>query len=461
LVAPGNKHLGFFLPYSPLHQLLLDDKPLVMTSGNRSDEPIARDNDEALERLGPLADGFLLHNRDIHVVCDDSVVRVFEGHELPVRRSRGYAPMPISLKKPGPSLLATGGELKATLCLTRGDHAYVSQHIGDMENLETLGAFERAFDHLRALFRVAPERIVCDMHPGYLSTRWAREFSAAKKLPLVQVQHHHAHIASLMAEHGLDGSAPVIGVSFDGTGFGTDGAIWGGELLLADYRSFQRLGHLKYIPLPGGDASVKRPYRMALAHLTAAGMQWPADLPCALAVPAEEKKILDRQLATGFNCVDTSSMGRLFDAAASILGIRHTVTYEAQGAMELEAIADAECREGYEFAVSAGDEIIFDPAPVWREMIADWQRRTALPVISARFHRGVAALIVAACRVARERTGIAQVALSGGVFQNVLLLAWAKSTLEEDGFSVLTHRLVPPNDGGLALGQAAVGRESA
>ena len=461
LVAPGNKHLGFFLPYSPLHQLLLDDKPLVMTSGNRSDEPIARDNNEALERLGPLADGFLLHNRDIHVVCDDSVVRVFEGHELPIRRSRGYAPMPINLKKPGPSLLATGGELKATLCLTKGDHAYLSQHIGDMENLETLGAFERAFDHLRALFRVEPQRIVCDMHPGYLSTRWARELSTATKLPLVQVQHHHAHIASLMAEHGLDGSEPVIGVSFDGTGYGTDGDIWGGELLLADYRSFRRLGHLKYIPLPGGDASVKRPYRMALAHLAAAGISCPKDLPCALAVPAEEKKILDRQLATGFNCVDTSSIGRLFDAAASILGIRHTVTYEAQGAMELEAVADATCRDGYEFAVSAGEEIIFDPAPVWRAMIADWQRRTALPIISARFHRAVAALIVAACRIARERTNIAQVALSGGVFQNVLLLAWAKSALEENGFHVLTHRLIPPNDGGLALGQAIVGREAA
>lgn len=461
LVAPGNKHLGFFLPYSPLHQLLLDDKPLVMTSGNRSDEPIARDNDEALERLGPLADGFLLHNRDIHVVCDDSVVRVFEGHELPIRRSRGYAPMPISLKKPGPSLLATGGELKATLCLTRGDHAYMSQHIGDMENLETLGAFERAFDHLRALFRVEPERIVCDMHPGYLSTRWAREFSGAKGLPLCQVQHHHAHIASLMAEHGLNGSEPVIGVSFDGTGYGTDGAIWGGELLLADFRSFRRLGHLKYIPLPGGDASVKRPYRMALAHLAAAGVPCLKDLPCAVAVPAEEKKILNRQLATGFNCVDTSSMGRLFDAAASLLGIRHTVTYEAQGAMELEAIADAACHDGYEFAVSAGEEIIFDPAPVWREMIADWQRNTALSVISARFHRAVAALIVAACGIARERTNIAQVALSGGVFQNVLLLAWAKRALEENGFNVLTHRLVPANDGGLALGQALIGREAA
>lgn len=460
LVAPGNLYLGFFLPYSPLHHLLLDDKPLVMTSGNRSDEPIARDNHEALERLATLTDGFLLHNRDIHVVCDDSVVRVLDGREFPVRRSRGYAPMPVHLPSAGPRVLATGGELKATLCLTREDHAYMSQHIGDMENLETLGAFERAFEHLRALFRAEPERVVCDLHPGYLSTRWARDFAAAHGLPLKQAQHHHAHIASLMAENGLDGNEPVIGVSFDGTGYGTDGAIWGGELLLADYRSFRRLGHLKYIPLPGGDASVKRPYRMALAHLTAAGLPLSPDLPCIQAVPDAERQVLDRQLATGFNCVPTSSMGRVFDAAASILGLRHTVTYEAQGAMELEAVADPACRDGYAFEVESAEDgqTIFNPAPVWRKMVADLKSRTALSTIAARFHRAVAALIVASCKSAREQTGVSTVALSGGVFQNVLLLQWAREGLLHHGFHVMTHQLAPPNDGGLALGQAAIGR---
>ena len=460
LVAPGNLHLGFFLPYSPLHHLLLEDRPLVMTSGNRSDEPIARDNQEALERLATLADGFLLHNRDIHVVCDDSVVRVFDGHELPLRRSRGYAPMPVRLPSTGPRVLATGGELKATLCLTREDHAYMSQHIGDMENLETLGAFERAFEHLRALFRAEPEQVICDLHPGYLSTRWARDFAASKNLPLRQAQHHHAHIAALMAENGLDGSEPVIGVSFDGTGYGTDGAIWGGELLLANYRSFRRLGHLKYIPLPGGDASVKRSYRMALAHLAAAGLPLSPDLPCVKAVPPAERQVLDRQLASGFNCVPTSSMGRLFDAAASILGLRHTVTYEAQGAMELEAMADPACRDSYAFAMEPGDDgqLIFNPAPVLQAMVADMESGNSQSTIAARFHRAVAALIVDACKSAREQTGISTVALSGGVFQNVLLLQWAREGLEKNGFAALIHRLVPPNDGGLALGQAAIGR---
>ena len=461
LVAPGNPNLGFFLPYSPLHHLLLDENPLVMTSGNRSDEPIARDNQEALERLASLADGFLLHNRDIHVVCDDSVVRVFEGRELPLRRSRGYAPMPIALHTSGPRVLATGGELKAALCLARGDHAYMSQHIGDMENIETLGAFERAFDHLRALFRAEPERVVCDLHPGYLSTRWARDLAAARKLPLVQVQHHHAHVASVMAENGIGMQEPVIGVSFDGTGYGADGAIWGGELLLAGYHSFRRLGHLKYIPLPGGDASVKRPYRMALAHLRAAGIPISAGLPCSQAVPADERRILDRQLETGFNCVPTSSMGRLFDAAASLLGIRHTVTYEAQGAMELEAVSDPACHDSYTIEVCAGEDegpIVFDPAPMWREMIADLERGMPIPIMAARFHRAVAALIVEACKSAREQTRVSKVALSGGVFQNVLLLKWSKAGLEKNGFTVLTHRLVPPNDGGLALGQAVIGR---
>jgi hydrogenase maturation protein HypF len=464
LIAPGNNQLGFFLPYSPLHHLLVEDKPLVMTSGNRSDEPIVRDNEEALHRLADLADAFLLHDRDIHVVCDDSVVRIFEGRELPLRRSRGYAPLPVRLANSGPSVLATGGELKATLCLTKDSHAYMSQHIGDMENIETLEAFDRAFQHLSAIFRLAPERVACDLHPGYLSTHWAEAFSEKCSLPLVRVQHHHAHIASLLAEHTLSSEQKVIGVSFDGTGYGTDGAIWGGELLLADCRSFSRLGHLKYVPLPGGDAAVKRPYRMALAHLRSAGIPWTDDLPCVRATPTDEKKVLDRQLEMRINCVDTSSMGRLFDAAASLLDVRHTVTYEAQGAMELEAISDVQettdIQNAYRFEITGDDELIFDPAPLWHAMVDDLRHGTARTMISARFHRAVANLITELCVIARERFGLTQVALSGGVFQNSLLLELAKGALTQQGFEILTHRIVPPNDGGLALGQAAIARES-
>ncbi|HEY0163670.1 MAG TPA: carbamoyltransferase HypF, partial [Edaphobacter sp.] len=252
-VAPGQTQLGFVLPYSPLHALLLDEVPLVMTSGNRSDEPIARENNEAFERLAGLADAFLCHDREIHVVCDDSVVRVFAGREMPIRRSRGYAPLPVPLPVASPALLGAGGELKATFCLARGRRAYMSQHIGDMENLETQAAYERSLEQMRRLFRIQPEVVACDLHPGYLSSLWAKRFAEENRLPLVRVQHHHAHAASLMAEHGMNADDRMIAVAFDGTGLGTDDAIWGGEFLLASYRSFERLGHLRYVRLPGGD----------------------------------------------------------------------------------------------------------------------------------------------------------------------------------------------------------------
>jgi hydrogenase maturation protein HypF len=444
-VAPGHSHLGFLLPYSPLHHLLAGEEPLVMTSGNRSDEPITRANSEAMEGLRDVADGFLLHDREIHVVCDDSVVRAFEGHEMPIRRSRGYAPMPLRLPNTGTSMLAVGGELKSTFCLRRGEYAYISQHLGDMENLETLGAFERALQQMCALFRVKPECVACDLHPGYLSTRWAREFAAANRLPVAGVQHHHAHVASLMAECGLDGREPIIGVAFDGTGYGPDGAIWGGELLLAHAHAFRRLAHLKYVPMPGGDAAVKRPCRMALAHLKAAGLAWDPDLPCVQAVSAAELAVLARDV----NCVATSSVGRLFDAAASLAGLRHTVHYEAQGAMEFEAAADPECGEAYPLTID-------DLSPLWRGIIVDLRRQEPLSRISARFHRGLANSVTDACHVARRETGVAIVGLTGGVFQNTLLTRLVRANLEQSGFTVLTHRLVPPNDGGLALGQALV-----
>jgi hydrogenase maturation protein HypF len=466
LAAPGNPALGVMLPYSPLHFLLLNPLPplqapsvLVMTSGNYSDEPIVADNEEALARLAGLADAFLLHNRAIHSRCDDSVVRIFSGVELPIRRSRGYAPFPVTLPVEVPPTLAVGGELKATFCLAAGRHAFMSQHIGDMENLETLAAFERAVDQFQRLFRIAPEIIAADLHPGYLSTRWAAE--RAGKRRLVQVQHHHAHIAAVMAEHGLDGSEPVIGFSFDGTGYGPDGAIWGGEVFVADYHDFVRAAHLDYTPLPGGDAAVKRPYRVALAQLWTAGVEWDAALPPVAACPATERSVLRRQLETGLNTAPTSSMGRLFDAVAALAGLRQIVTYEAQAAIELEGLVEplaaaTESDERYRF-IWHGDEVRrFDAAPVLRAVVEDVLRGTSAAIVATRFHGAVSALIVeAACDLRREH-GLSTVALSGGVFQNVTLLGMASAGLTAQGFRVLSHRLVPPNDGGLALGQAMV-----
>jgi len=473
LVAPGNRYVGVMLPYTPLHYLLLSPptpetrnppvpdrgklETLVMTSGNYSEEPIVKDNDAALERLASLADAFLLHNRDIHIHCDDSVVRVFEGRELPVRRSRGYAPFPVKLPFEVAPILAVGGELKNTFCLTRDRYAFMSQHIGDMENLETLQAFERAAAHFQALFRVEPDIIACDMHPAYLSTRWADEHAAGRAV--IQVQHHHAHVAALMAEHGLDGREPVIGFSFDGTGYGTDGAIWGGEVLLADYRRFTRAAHLKYVPLPGGDAAIKRPYRAALAHLWAAGVDWDERLSPVAACPPVERGVLRRQLETGFNAVPTSSMGRLFDAVASLAGVRQTVTYEAQAAIELEALMSAGAEGAYRFDLQSAQsdlQCLIDPAPVIRQAADEARTGVPAPVIAARFHRAVADLILRLSLHLRRAAGLNRVALTGGVFQNVTLLSLAVNALRAEGFEVLTHRRVPPNDGGLALGQAVI-----
>ncbi len=456
-IAPGQTQLGFVLPYSPLHALLLEGTPLVMTSGNRSDEPIARTNEEARERLAGLADAFLLHDREIHVVCDDSVVRAFHGSEMPIRRSRGYAPLPVALPVFGPAVFAAGGELKATFCLARGRRAYLSQHVGDVENLETQSAYERALEQMQRLFRIAPEVVACDLHPGYRSSLWSARFAEEHGLPLVKVQHHHAHAAALMAEHGMAEDAQMLAVVFDGTGFGPDGAIWGGEFLRADYRSFDRLGHLNYVPLPGGDSAVKKSYRMALAHLAAAGLPWEHDLPCVRFCPESERRLLERQLHLGLNSPPTSSCGRLFDAAASLIGVRHEVTYEAQGAIELETLATQAREEGaYSFAIGEKDGFIIDPAPVWRDMVQDLRSSLPADMMAAKFHRGVARLIAKCCVLARLRTGLNIVGLTGGVFQNVLLLGMTSKALQNEGFEVLTHRIVPPNDGGLALGQAMV-----
>ncbi|MFD6494327.1 carbamoyltransferase HypF [Streptomyces sp. NPDC059944] len=476
-VAPGSPDLGFLLPYTPVHRLLLGlpgDPPgptvLVMTSGNRSGEPIVTDDEEALTRLAGLADAWLTHDRPIHVPCDDSVVRVCAGAELPVRRSRGYAPFPVALPVPVLPALAVGGDLKNTFCAGDGRYAWLSAHVGDMDDLATLTAFERATGHLTDLTDVAPRLLVADRHPGYRSARWAVRAAETRGLELRRVQHHHAHVASCMAEHGLDGSAPVIGVAFDGTGYGDDGAVWGGEVLLADYDGYRRFAHLGYVPLPGGDAAVRNPYRMALSHLRAAGLPWTDELPCAAAATPEERRLLERQLERELNCVPTSSMGRLFDAVSSLAGIRHRVEYEAQAAMELENAAlgdltgppaDDERDDAYRFILRTDRRdpaapLIADPGPVLAAAAADVRDGVAAGPVARRFHRAVVALVQEVCAVARDRTGIRTVALSGGVFCNALLTEGCGTVLERDGFTVLRHRRVPPNDGGLALGQLIV-----
>ena len=468
LVAPGNNTLGVMLPYTPLHYLLLepvDGWPLalVMTSGNYSEEPIATANEEALARLDGLADAFLLHDREIHARCDDSVTRIFAGVELPLRRSRGYAPYPVHLPFPVPHLLAVGGELKNTFCLARDRYAFLSQHIGDMENYETLRFFEQMVEQLSRTFRVQPEIVACDMHPGYLTTRYAHD-RASGLGTLLSIQHHHAHIAACMAEYGLDGAQPVIGVAFDGTGYGSDGAIWGGEFLLADYGHFRRAAHLKYAPLPGGDAAIRRPYRIALACLWAAGIEWAADLPPVAAASAAERAVLLRQLERGLNTIPTSSMGRLFDAVASLAGVRHQVNYEAQAAIEFENLIAQDEEGAYPFELVAAHDApsatLIDPAPCLRAVVADLRAGLSTGVIAARFHNGLALLVRQVCQRLRAETGLTTVALSGGVWQNVALLERAVPLLEAAGFTVLTHRLVPPNDGGLSLGQAVIAAAS-
>ncbi|WP_327365465.1 carbamoyltransferase HypF [Streptomyces sp. NBC_01217] len=468
-VAPGSPDLGVMLAYTPLHHLLLGlpgdpagPHLLVMTSGNVAGEPIVTDDAEALERLARLADAWLTHDRPIHVPCDDSVVRVCDGEPLTVRRSRGYAPRPVELPFPVPAILAAGGDLKNALCLARGRRAWLSAHIGDMDDLATQHAFEHAAQQLKTLTGVRPGVLAVDRHPGYRSGQLARRLAGER--PVVRVQHHHAHIAAAMAEHGLDGSRRVIGVAFDGTGYGDDGAVWGGEFLLADYDGYHRFGHLAYVPLPGGDAAVHRPYRMALAHLYAAGIGRARDLPCVAACPPEELGPLERQLERDLHCVPTSSMGRLFDAVSSLAGVCHRAGYEAQAAIELEAAAlgtPDEDSAGYGFALRApapdgAGPLIADPGPVLSAVVDDLRAGAAPGVIAARFHAAVAVLVRSTCVLAREQHGLDTVALTGGVFANTRLSSACARTLREHGFTVLRHHGVPPNDGGLALGQVMV-----
>jgi hydrogenase maturation protein HypF len=453
-VAPGNRQLGIMLPYTPLHHLLLRGfpHPMVLTSGNVSDEPIAYRDDDALARLGGIADSFLTHDRPIHIRTDDSVVRPFRGRETVLRRSRGYAPEPLAVRGRFPRpVLACGAELKNTFCLGRDNRAFLSHHIGDLENYETLRSFTEGIEHFQRLFDVTPELVAHDLHPDYLSTKYALDLPGAE---LVGVQHHHAHIASCLADNDEEG--PVIGVAFDGTGFGPDGTIWGGEFLVADLASAERGGCLVGLPMPGGAAAIRQPWRMAAVYLDAA---FPGALPDGLAVAARNAGSWADVLAMarrGVNSPVTSSAGRLFDAVAALLGVRDTINYEGQAAVELEQLAAVSPQPGYPAHITPGPPFTVAGADLVRAAAGDLLAGAPADVISARFHRGVADMIVAGCRVLREPSGLATVALSGGVFQNLLLLGTVTSLLEASGFRVLTHSRVPPNDGGISLGQAVV-----
>jgi len=459
-VAPDVAELGVMLPYTPLHHLLLqpDDGDgglaLVMTSGNASEEPIATDNDDARRRLGAMCDAFLMHDRPIRTRCDDSVARVVMGRPYFLRRSRGYAPYPVALPFGAPQILAAGAELKNVFALTRGEQAFLSHHIGDMENYETLQAFEDGVRHLERLFRARVEAVAHDLHPDYLATRYAAERALRDGLPALAVQHHHAHVAACMADNGLAGDRPVLGVAFDGTGLGPDGTVWGGELLVATYEAFERRFHLDRVPLPGGDRAAREPWRVALSWLAAAGVPWESDLPPVAAALSEEAlRVLRRQLETGINAPLTSSAGRLFDAVASLAGLHQRARYEAQAAMALEAVVDPDETGAYELAVTA---TTIDPRPAVRAVVSDGRAGVAVGRVAARFHNGLARAVREACRIAGREAAARDVALGGGVWQNTALLERTARGLESDGFRVLLHRQVPANDGGLALGQACV-----
>ncbi len=460
-VAPGNRFLGVMLPYSPLHHLLLAQaaNPIVLTSGNVSDEPIAYKDDDALVRLNGIADAFLTHDRPIHIRADDSVVRPFLGRASLVRRSRGYVPEPLKVTASfARHVLACGAELKNTFCLAKGDRAFVSQHIGDLENAETLRSFTEGIDHFSALFEISPSVIAHDLHPDYLSTKYAlARGDADPGLDLVGVQHHHAHIASCLADNGIgDPAQRVIGVAFDGTGYGADGTIWGGEFLIASLSEFSRAGHLTPVPMPGGAAAIRQPWRMAAAYLDAA---FPGGSGSPLAVESRNQAHWPNVVAMarrGINAPLTSSAGRLFDAVAAMLGVRDSVNYEGQAAIELEQLADPSETGTYRAAIETGEVLQMPGADLVRAAAGDIAAGVATEMIAARFHNGIALLIADGCRMLRERTGLGTVALSGGVFQNLLLLQNVVGLLEEAGFTVLTHTRVPCNDGGISLGQAVV-----
>jgi hydrogenase maturation protein HypF len=452
-VAPQNRYFGVMLPYAPLHFLILEDDftALVMTSANLSEEPIVIGNQEAVERLVGIADAFLVHNRDIRLRCDDSIVRKTAGATRFIRRSRGFVPTPVFLSHPARPVLACGAELKNTVCLTKEDRAFLSQHIGDLENLATYDAFHGTIAHLKHILDVQPQAIACDMHPDYFSTRYARE---QQDLPVVPVQHHHAHIVSGMAENHLDGK--VIGLAFDGTGYGTDGTIWGGEVLLAEKARFERVAFLEPLPLPGGAAAIKAPWRMAVSYLIQAYGQGFRDLDIGFtaAIDPHQTAIVSAMIKKGLNAPLTSSMGRLFDGIAALIGLRHTVAFEGQAAMELEMAAGPHDAGRYDVDWQSSESIRIPTAPIVRGVVDDLQQGADAALISRKFHTSLVHLFTELCVYLGHETALDQVVLSGGSFQNAILTEELTRALTAVGLKVYTHRLVPPNDGGIALGQA-------
>jgi len=465
-LAPDGNQLGVFLPYTPIHHLLFahgGSNALVMTSGNLSEEPIAIDNLEALSRLGDIADFFLLHNREILLRCDDSVVAIRSGMNQFARRSRGFVPSPIRLREPLPPILAVGGELKNTICISRDRYAFVGQHIGDLENLSAYDFFQESIDHFQNILEVQPEIVAYDLHPGYLATQWAKQ---QRDLRAVGVQHHHAHIASCMAENHLTGQ--VIGIALDGTGFGTDGQAWGGEILVADLKSFRRAAHLEYAAMPGGTQAIYEPWRMAVSQLWATyGEDWRSKVPATFqaSLSAPKVRIVEQLLRNGTKLPLTSGCGRLFDAVAALVCCRTHVSYEAQAAMALEAVCESGGDKGaYPFEIleaeSAADSLRISTRPLFAALTEDLRHNTPAGVISRRFHGGLVNVLAEATTLIAERTGLQEVCLSGGSFQNAILLWGLEQKLAKLGLKVYQHTLVPPGDGGLSLGQLLIAANS-
>jgi hydrogenase maturation protein HypF len=454
-VAPENPYLGVMLPYTPLHDLLMQELgfPVVATSGNRSDEPICIDENEAQERLDGIADLFLVHNRPIVRHSDDSVVRVVLGQELVLRRARGYAPLPVLLRHEVPPILAVGPHLKNTIALSVGRRVFLSQHIGDLDTPEACAAFERVIADLLRLYEIEPVAIAHDLHPDYFSTQWARRAACGSPVELVAVQHYHAHLASCLAENEVEG--PALGVTWDGTGYGLDGTVWGGEFLRGDASSFERVAHLRTFRLPGGDAAVKEPRRTALGllweHFGAEALEW-EDLAPVAAFSSGERHLLRQMLERGVNSPVTSSAGRLFDAVAALVGLRQKARFEAQAAMMLEYAVDETITDAYPLPILKSQPLVLDWGPLLEALLADLRQGVSVGVMAARFHNALVEGIVAVA----QTLGVERAALSGGCFQNRILLERAYHRLTEAGIRVYVHQRIPPNDGGIALGQVAV-----
>jgi hydrogenase maturation protein HypF len=457
-IAPGMKTLGVMLAYTPLHLLLLEPESgypdiLVMTSGNISDEPIAYTNESAKKVLSSIADGFLFHNRDINTRIDDSVLTEHNGQKYFFRRSRGYAPNAIKLRNRSLEILAVGGELKNTFCLTKEKYAFISHHIGDLKNMETYQAFTEGIANYQHMFKTKPRFVACDLHPEYLSTKYAYRYSKANNIPLLQVQHHHAHLTACLADNEWNSNENVIGICLDGTGYGMDNQIWGGEILIGGYQKFQRKYHLEYMPLPGGDSAILHPNRIAAAYLWKLGLPWDDHISAIKSLTSEEKSVIKRQLESHINTPNTSSMGRLFDAVASLIGLRHTTNYEAQAAIELEQISEPSITDAYTFEVSKD---VIKLNGVISNILIDINHAIHATIIAAKFHNAIANLILVLCKQIENENDLHHVALSGGVWQNQYLLKKTYQILTEEGFLVLIHHNIPPNDGGISIGQAVI-----